>query len=459
MARPWVDDADGRYRLELEGNDQAGNALSGKAVEFEVSLRGPEIELEQPSGVGKWHANAVTGRWRVRARARDANGVEQVACELLSGVDESSTAIALEPEAGSSRSEKVFDGALLLPYTLSDERVRLRFTASDGHGTKTVWTSEELELPSIARPRPERIAVQFGGRDVEPMRLVRGNAEYPYLFGGRGDAIENSAFVRAGVGPFNSSPRKSRTRSWQIEYSAGAIEDFYLDEREVSVSQYLAFVRDPGGYADARNWREDGPDSARVEELGADLAELPGDRPVTNVTWPEASAYARWVHKRLPAWVEWEFAVRGGGEYRISSAQDPSVGEWMEAAKSSAPLSRGNSGDWTPDEKLADLCANVAEWTSTAASFESEDDRRYPHRWARAHPERLLPQATADEGIEYWIAGGSYMDQRFDFAVVDYRPSRFAHPAIGFRCAVSLRDVQASLGQAVAGGPFFEEAP
>lgn len=426
VARPWESGesiTDGTYELEVRGRDRAGNLGMPVTVGFEVALSGPDVKTEEPSGIGRWHA-AADGTWPLRLAIADPNGVATVQAEVLeSRRAQSGINVQLQREVGSSDRQQVLSGSVTIPHEWSERDVFLRIVAADSQGTTTESVSGPVQLPVIQRPRPERLSVERGEHAATAMRLIAGNVAFPYLFGGRGDRVENLLFRDSGLAPFNKDPRRAKPRSWQIEFSPGEIPDFYLDEAEVTVAQFLAFVEATDGYG-ALVARD------RREALRRQLRQLPGSAPVVGVTFAEASGYAQWVGKRLPTWVEWEFAVRGGALYR----------------------------PFMKDGAIEGLSTGVAEWTQSPLHY---DPRFLSSPRGCAADNRALiakprPFAELAEEGSFWIVG--VRGDQSDFSDVSYRGREVDDPGVGFRCAISLRTLEQRMSAPQDFPAQFEEA-
>jgi len=154
-------------------------------------------------------------------------------------------------------------------------------------------------------------------------------------------------FVRIPAGPFvmGSNPALDRlayeNERWSSSRRQGSVEvdDFYIGMLEVTVAQFRVFVAENPDLADAPS------------------AGMQGDMPVTNITWPEALAYARWLQRRLldsedtPA--ELQRYLAAGGQVSI-----PSEAEWEKAARGSD----GRIFPWgnSPSTEYANYGANAA---------------------------------------------------------------------------------------------------
>lgn len=202
---------------------------------------------------------------------------------------------------------------------------------------------------------------------------------------------------------------------------------YYIGRYEVTVAQFRAFVQATGHNADPA------------------ALQGPLDHPVTNVSWPDALAYARWLDGQLRASSETPPAVArwlaGGGSVSL-----PSEAQWEKAARGTdgrifpwgdqPSRSRANIqgqgtvpvGSYPCPEcpfPVFDMSGNVWEWTRSP--FE-------PYPW---NPADLPSDLDADA---LWVMrGGSFTDSPANAraATRGGADPGARRPFIGFRLALS----------------------
>lgn len=242
-------------------------------------------------------------------------------------------------------------------------------------------------------------------------------------------------FVEIPAGPFLMGsdpavdPMATDTERWSRDSAQGMVDlpTFYISRYEVTVAQFLVFVRDTGFRT---------VDDALRERL---------DHPMGGVTWMGAVAYARWLDEKLRLWPDTPPALarllREGWTIDL-----PSEAEWEKAARgddgriypwgSEPRHERANFGTTTTTSVgsfdcpecpygLADMGGNVWEWT------------RSPYE---PYPFDPSPSRVDLDGEALWVMrGGSYADDGRGVRAAERGVSDpgARRPVVGFRLAIS----------------------
>jgi formylglycine-generating enzyme required for sulfatase activity len=200
------------------------------------------------------------------------------------------------------------------------------------------------------------------------------------------------------------------------------VSSFYIDEREVTVADFARFADETGYQTEAEKfgwsgvfvvkdhgWQKVDGATWRYPEGPGSKASEPNE-PVTQVSWNDVAAYAKWSGKRLPTEAEWEFAARGGLSGKTYAWGDElrpggkPVANWWQGSFPDSDIAedgfagRAAVGSFAANGYgLFDVAGNVWEWT---ADF-------YDPEYYSSSPSKD-PKGPTD-GNEREIRGGSWM--------------------------------------------------
>ncbi len=299
---------------------------------------------------------------------------------------------------------------------------------SDSGGRQIPWRSSSLigedfcfgtcDESEADRLRRQIAALQQQIDQREPVQVVQPRVKRVP------DKVFRDRLKDGGFGPEMVRIPAGRFRMGDIQGGGGSnekpvhrvsVSEFAMGRYEVTFAEYDKFAQATGRKKpDDEGWGR-------------------GNRPVINVSWNDAVAYAKWLSQqtgkqyRLPTEAEWEYAARAGTETKYwwgnkigknRAACDGCGAKWgWDAKKMTAPVGSFSANPFG----LYDTVGNVWEWTC------SKYEDKYNGQEKRCTGENRQPV----------IRGGSWSDEPWGVrAALRLRNSHDGrYDSVGFRLA------------------------
>ncbi|MCY2993130.1 MAG: SUMF1/EgtB/PvdO family nonheme iron enzyme [Planctomycetota bacterium] len=177
--------------------------------------------------------------------------------------------------------------------------------------------------------------------------------------------------IPAGTFLMGAQSAESLKPSYDAEASANEspvhevhLDAFQIARYPVTVGQYQRFVA-ADGYQCQRWWSGGGFGQSSEPGSWEDQQQYPA-RPVVEVSWYEAAAYAAWAGARLPTEAEWERAARGTEGRRWpwgnENPDETRMNYWRVKPNVGSPTPVGIYPRGATSEGICDLSGNVWEW-------------------------------------------------------------------------------------------------
>lgn len=215
----------------------------------------------------------------------------------------------------------------------------------------------------------------------------------------------------------------------EIPRHAIQLSSFAIDVHPVTNEQFVRFLEVMGGEKDQNNNDIIRLKDARIKRSGTKLTIEAGytKHPVIGVTWYGASAYAKWIGKRLPSEAEWEAAAGGGKEnYIFPTGSDIDRTQANYFSSDTTPVMSYLANGFG----LYDMAGNVYEWCQDWYAYNYYDS-------SSLEPEN--PKGPM-QGVYRTLRGGCWKSLREDLRCSHRHRNNpgAVNSTYGFRCAADV---------------------
>lgn len=205
--------------------------------------------------------------------------------------------------------------------------------------------------------------------------------------------------------------------------------DFAIDIHPITNEQFIRFLQVMGGEKDHNNNDIIRLRDSRVNRSGGKWIIESGytKHPIVGVTWYGATAYAKWVGKRLPTEAEWEIAALGGLEktlYPTGPTIDRTQANFF-SSDTTAVMSYPPNG-----YGLYDMVGNVYEWCEDWYAYNYYDT---------SFQEPISPKGPP-QGVYRVLRGGCWKSLQDDLRCSHRHRNNpgTVNSTYGFRCCTDV---------------------
>ncbi len=209
------------------------------------------------------------------------------------------------------------------------------------------------------------------------------------------------------------------------------MDAFAMDVHPVTNEQFVRFLEVMGGEKDVNNNDIIRLRDSRIKRSAGKISIESGyaKHPVVGVTWYGATAYAKWIGKRLPTEAEWEIAAYGGREDHMFP-----TGSDIERTQANFFSSDTTTiGSYSPNGyQLYDIAGNVYEWCQDWYDYHYYDiSVQEPD-----HPKGPL------QGVYRVLRGGCWKSLKEDLRCAHRHRNNpgSMNGTYGFRCAADVAE-------------------